>query len=83
MLLENWVERQEPVDDPRGWLAAGVPGAGSAQAVCVAVLRWPGRLGTAGTLSSWTAVICADAEGLPWQPDWLLLPLPSQSQAEL
>lgn len=67
----------------RGWLAAGVPGDGSAQAVCMAVLRWPGWLGIAGTRSWWTAVICADAEGLPWQPDLLLLPLPRQSQAEL
>lgn len=28
----------------------------------------------------WTALICADAEGLPWQPDLLLLLLPGQSQ---
>lgn len=46
----------------------------------MAVLRWPGWLGCAGTLSLWTALICADAEGLPWQPDLLLLLLPSQSQ---
>lgn len=28
----------------------------------------------------WTALIRANAEGLPWQPDLLLLLLPGQSQ---
>lgn len=79
VLLENWVERQEH-DGSTG--LTGNEGARCWQSVrqCVAVLRWPGRLGCAGTLSLWTAVICADAEGLPWQPDLLPLLLPSQSQ---
>lgn len=49
-------------------------------AVLQAACGCPQMAGPAGALSLWTALICADAEGLPWQPDLLLLLLHSQSQ---
>lgn len=72
VLLENWVERQD---------SAGLMGLPSSEGIrcrlCCkqhgAVLRWLGWLGFAGALSLWTALVCADAEGLLWQPCLLLL----------
>lgn len=82
MLLENWAERRERAR-PEG--LAGSRGARCWQRAG-SVCGCPQMAGPAGHCRNtqlWTAVICADAEGLPWQPDLLLLPLPSQSQAEL
>lgn len=52
-------------------------------AVPQAACGCPQMTGPAGALSLWTALICADAEGLPWQPDLLLLLPHSQSQEQV